>query len=283
VPHKQAWGVDLVLYLLFKGVSTGAMFLSALFWLLGDRSSFTGVVGPAISAVFAMATAFVLVIDLERPERFLLILTRPNWKSWLARGAFLLLAHSGIASLWMLLYLVGWSASLAALAPFAMAAAFAATAYTGFLFAQGLARDLWQGPHGTIDLLAQAAAEGAAAMLVTGFFTDAPSSTLRVLALTMAYAAMGHLMILLLEHVFTPSPTVHHHLAVRAIRRGPYAALFWIGAIGLGCVAPLALVWLASASPLHPWLLGPAGALALIGGVVWEYIWVDAGQAVPNS
>ena len=41
-----------------------------------------------------------------------------------------------------------------------------ATGYTGFLFAQGLARDLWQGPHATIDLLAQAIAEGAASLLL---------------------------------------------------------------------------------------------------------------------
>ena len=40
-PHKQAWGVDLVLYLLFKGISTGAMFLVARCsgsWGIGRRS-----------------------------------------------------------------------------------------------------------------------------------------------------------------------------------------------------------------------------------------------------
>ena len=63
------------------------------FWLLGDRSPLVGFAGPFLSAVFAAATAVVLVIDLERPERFYYILTRPNWTSWMARGAFLLTAH----------------------------------------------------------------------------------------------------------------------------------------------------------------------------------------------
>ena len=283
VPHKKAWGFDLVLYLLFKGISTGAMFLSALLWMLGDTSAFTAVVGPMVSVLFAIATAIVLVADLERPERFLLILTRPNWSSWLARGAFLLTAHSAIASAWILLSLMGWVEPLAWLAPLALVASFAATAYTGFLFAQGLARDLWQGAHNTIDLLAQAAAEGSAALLVAGFINDASPRTMATLAMTLAISAGVHLLILLLEHVFTPSPTVNHELAVRAIRRGPYAQLFWLGAIGLGCLAPIALVSLAAANAFPTELTIPAALVALAGGFAWEYIWVEAGQSVPNS
>src|SRR5205085_744131 len=43
------------------------------------------------------------------------------------------------------------------------------TGYTGFLFAQGLARDLWQGWTSTIDLFAQAIVEGSAALLLVSF------------------------------------------------------------------------------------------------------------------
>ena len=283
VPHRQAWGFDLVLYLLFKGISTGSMFLSALLWLLGDRSALVGVAGPIVSVIFAVATSIVLVIDLERPERFYYILTRPNWSSWLARGAFLLMGHSTIAGLWVLLYWLGWTNLLLWLAPLAMAAAFGATIYTGFLFAQGLARDLWQGPHNTIDLMAQAVAEGSAAMLLVSAIVGAPAGTTRVLALTMAFAALAHLGILLLENVLTPSATLGHELAVRAIRRGAYSRLFWIGAVGVGCLAPLALVSIASASAFYLTLTIPAAAFALAGGFAWEYIWVDAGQSVPNS
>ena len=258
MPHRQAWGFDLVLYLLFKGISTGAMFLSALLWFLGDRSALVGVGGPILSVLFAAATAVVLVIDLERPERFLYILTRPNWSSWLARGAFLITAHSGIASMWVLCYWMGWTTMLSWLAPVAMAAAVAATGYTGLLFAQGLARDLWQGPHATLDLLAQAAAEGSAAMLLAGAALGAEPHTTGTLAMTLGLASLVHLGILLLEHVLTPSATLGHELAVRAIRRGAYARLFWIGAIGFGGLAPIAIVWLASAAayPANPRRLG---------------------------
>jgi Fe-S-cluster-containing dehydrogenase component/formate-dependent nitrite reductase membrane component NrfD len=283
VPHRQAWGIDLVVYLLAKGVSTGAMFLSALLWLLGDRSTLAGFAGPLVSLVFAAITAIVLVVDLERPERFLYILTRPNWSSWLARGAFLLTAHAGVVTLWVASWLLGWTPALVWIAPIAMAAAFAATIYTGFLFAQGLARDLWQGPHGTIDLIAQAAAEGSAAMLLAAVVSPPAAATVRALALTLAFASVAHLLFLVLEHLLTPSPTRHHELAVRAIRRGPYRRQFWIGALGLGGVAPVAIVAIALAAGLPLALLAAAALTALAGSLAWEHIWVDAGQSVPNS
>jgi Fe-S-cluster-containing dehydrogenase component/formate-dependent nitrite reductase membrane component NrfD len=283
VPHKQAWGFDLVLYLLFKGISTGAMLLSALLWLMGDRTPLSGLIGPIVSVLFAVATAGALVADLERPSRFHYILMRPNWSSWLARGAFILTGHSAIASLWVLLYWIGWTGALAWLAPLAIVTAVAATGYTGLLFAQARARDLWQGPHATVDLLAQAVIEGSAAMLLAGAALGAEPQTVRALATSLGLASVAHLSILLLEHVLMPSPTLGHELAVHAIRRGVYARLFWVGAIGLGGAAPIALVWLASALAFSPVPAVSAALVALAGGFAWEYIWVQAGQGVPNS
>jgi Fe-S-cluster-containing dehydrogenase component/formate-dependent nitrite reductase membrane component NrfD len=283
VPHAKAWGFDLVLYLLTKGVSTGAMMLSALFWLLGDRTPLVGLAGPIVSVAFATFTAVLLIVDLERPERFLYILTRPNWTSWLARGAFLLIGHSTIAGFWVVLYLIGATDALTWLAPVAFLAALAATAYTGLLFAQGLARDLWQGPHQTVDLVVQAFAEGSAAMLLAAVLAGAPAETLRALGLTLAIASAVHLAILVLEHLLTPSPTVHHELAVRAVRHGGFRYLFWFGALGLGGVLPVLLVWLAGMAGFHLVLLVPAALVALAGSLAWEYVWVEAGQCVPNS
>jgi len=282
-PHKKAWGIDLVLYLLAKGVSTGAMFLSAWLWLSGDRTPLAGFVGPLVAAIFAAATAAVLVIDLERPERFFYILTRPNWKSWMARGAFILTGHGAISGVWVLLYLAGFKTALTFLAPLALVVALAATAYTGLLFAQGLARDLWQGPHATLDLIAQAAIEGSAAMLLVATISGGTDATIAELGWTMAIGALVHLTILVLENLLTPSATLNHELAVRAIRLGPYRHLFWIGALGLGGVAPVLLVSLAAASGGSLAILAAGAVTALAGGLAWEYIWVEAGQAVPNS
>ncbi len=282
-PHQKAWGLDLVLYLLTKGMSTGALFLGAIFWLLGDRSAFTGLAAPLISAVFSGLTAAVLVWDLERPERFYYILTRPNWTSWMARGAFILTAHGAIAGAWVLAWLVGPPMLITILAVLALPVALAATAYTGLLFAQGLARDLWQGPHATIDLIAQAAAEGSAALLIAALFVDVDPAVLRALGWTLAGATMLHLVILVTENLLAPSPTLHHKLAVRAIREGAYRKLFWGGALGLGGVAPLVLFAIAALSGFPLPVLVPMALVTLAGSLAWEYIWVEAGQCVPIS
>jgi Fe-S-cluster-containing dehydrogenase component/formate-dependent nitrite reductase membrane component NrfD len=283
IPHRKAWGMDLVMYLLTKGVSTGALMISAMLWLSGDRSALVGFAGPFVSFLFSILTAIVLVLDLERPERFLLILTRPNWTSWMARGAFILMAHGALATTWLMVYAFGPPAAVDLVALLALPVALAATGYTGLLFAQGLARDLWQGPHATIDLVVQAIAYGASAMLIVGAIIPGGDHTVRTLALTLCWSAFAHLVLISVENIFAPSATVHHELAVRAIRYGFYRRLFWVGALGVGGLAPMIGVWLSSLFGFSLVLLIPTALFAIAGGLAWEYIWVEAGQAVPNS
>ena len=277
-PHVKPWGLDMALYLLTKGIATGAMLLSALLWWLGDHSALTRIAGPAISLIFIIATAVLLIVDLERPERFLYILIRPNMKSWMVWGAYFLTAHGAVSALWLG---AGWfdiGALLGALVWPAIVVSILATCYTGFLFAQGLARDLWQGPQATFDLLAQAIAEGAAALLLASTFAGSVSAPL--LATTLAGAMVVHLGFIAFENLLMPSPTRHHHLAVGAIRRGPFAPLFWGVAIAAGGVVPAALA--AAAGDSMP-IAAAAAVLALAGSFAWEYIWVEAGQSVPLS
>jgi hypothetical protein len=88
-PHATPWGLDMAIYLLTKGIATGTLLVSLLLPLIsGDRSPLTMIAGPAISLVFLILTAVVLVADLERPERFYYILLRPNWRSWMVWGAY---------------------------------------------------------------------------------------------------------------------------------------------------------------------------------------------------
>jgi len=279
IPHVKPWGIDMALYLLTKGIATGAMLIGAVLWLLGDRSSLSSIVAPAISVVFITITAVVLIVDLERPERFHYILFRPNWRSWMVWGAYFLTAHGAISAIWLAAGWFGWEAALKALAVPAIVVSILATCYTGLLFAQGLARDLWQGPHAAIDLLMQAIAEGAAALILAGLTLRQPGAA--TLGWTLAGALGAHVALIVLENVLTPSATRHHELAVDAIRRGPFARLFWGGAIACATIgvlsAPLAAIG------QHGPALAIAALLALAGSFAWEYVWVEAGQSVPLS
>jgi formate-dependent nitrite reductase membrane component NrfD len=283
VPHAQAWGLDMALYLLTKGIATGAMLLAAILWMAGERGAVVQIAAPIVSLIFSVITAIVLIVDLERPERFYYILIRPNWRSWMAWGAYFLTAHGAISTLWLGAALIGQPALITWLAVPALIVALAATSYTGFLFAQGLARDLWQGPYAAIDLIAQAIVEAAALLLlVAPFVADAGQAT-RMLTIALFGALAIHLVFLVFENLLTASPTRHHELAVRAIRRGPYARMFWGVALGLGGIVPLALLAFGLAGPVPAPVLVTASLLSLAGAFAWEYVWVDAGQCVPIS
>jgi formate-dependent nitrite reductase membrane component NrfD len=280
-PHVKPWGFDMVLYLLTKGIGTGAMLVTAILWLLGDRSALTRLAGPAISLVFISATAAILVADLERPERFYYVLVRPNWRSWMVWGAYFLTAQGAIVASWIGAPWFGFTSVQHALVWPAIVVSILATSYTGFLFAQGLARDLWQGPHAALDLLAQAIAEGGAAVLLASALAGGGASD-RALTVLLLAALIVHLTFIMFENLLTPSATRHHALAVHAIRRGPFARLFWGGAIVGGGVVPL--VVLAMAVLDAPSSVAPLGAILGLGGsFAWEYIWVEAGQSVPLS
>ena len=282
VPHGKPWGVDMVLYLFMKAVSTGAMLLGAVLWLLGYDGPLVTIAAPAISTVFIGLTSAVLVIDLERPERFYYILTRSNWRSWLVWGSWFLAGHGTISGLWLIAGWFGWTAVLTFLAWPAIVLAVLATAYTGFLFAQGLARDLWQGPHAAIDLIAQSGAAGAASLLLATLVVRDGAAARPLLGWILAAALLLHVLILLFENVLSPSPTRHHELAVQTIRRGAYAPLFWGIAIAGGGLLPLAaIVAMGPSAPVAVTMA--ASVLALAGGAAWEYIWVEAGQSVPLS
>ena len=281
-PHAKPWGIDMVLYLLFKAISTGAMIVAALLWWLGMDGPLVTFAAPVLSIVFVTLTAVVLIIDLERPERFYYILTRSNFRSWMVWGAYFLTGHGLLSLGWLAAGWFGMSAVLDALLVPVVIVSILATSYTGFLFAQGLGRDLWQGPSAAVDLIAQSAAAGSASLLITSLLVRTDSDTTAFLGSTLAMSVVAHLVILLFEHVFAPSPTRHHELATHTILKGAYSRLFWGVAIIGGGVLP-ALMLLALGATFSPAMTAVAALLALAGGAAWEYIWVEAGQSVPLS
>jgi Fe-S-cluster-containing dehydrogenase component/formate-dependent nitrite reductase membrane component NrfD len=271
-PHAQPWGLDMAVYLLTKGIATGSMLASALLWLLGTDTALTRFAGPALSLLFLLITTGVLIADLERPERFYFMLVRPNWRSWMVWGTYFLIAHGALTALWIA---GGWFRSAEALRLLAapvIVSSILATCYTGLLFAQGLARDLWQGPQSTVDLLAQALAEGAAALLLAGYAIGTPLPA--ALEWLLVGGLGAHIVIIGVEHLAARPASRHRELAVATIVRGAFAPLFWGGAVTCVLLAIGSVV-------MHVTPLG--AALGLAGTFAWEYVWVGAGQSVPLS
>jgi hypothetical protein len=83
-------------------------------------------------------------MDLDRPERFLYVLLRPNWSSWLVKGAYLLLGYGLVLTLHLAVLLLDgpWIYHVG-LAVFGIPLAWMSGIYTGFLLRQGKGRTEW--------------------------------------------------------------------------------------------------------------------------------------------
>jgi Fe-S-cluster-containing dehydrogenase component/Ni/Fe-hydrogenase subunit HybB-like protein len=283
VPHEKPWGVDMVLYLLTKAVSTGVMLVASVLWLMNVRDPLLSDGAPMLSLVFVAATALVLVLDLERPERFYYILTKSNWRSWLVWGAWFLTLHGALSAAWLGAGWLGWSRALTLLSPPVLVTSILATSYTGFLFAQGRGRDLWQGHYAAVDLIAQSGIAGSSVLLLCSALGFGAGATVTVLIGVLSVSLAAHVLILVSENLLLSSPTRHHALAIASIRRGPYAPLFWGLALAAGGLLPLAILMAGAATGSIGGLTIAAALLALAGSTAWEYIWVEAGQSVPLS
>jgi len=286
--HKIPWHWPVPAYLVTKGIGTGIFLLLAMIFGLGlaPFDPLTAVVGGMISTVFMLATTALLVIDLERPERFLYILLRPQWRSWLTRGAIFLMGFSTIGGLWTTVELAAFAGFLdPALAesarpyllwsgvPFAVGGAI----YTAFLFGQAEGRDLWQSPLLPLHLLIQATMAGAGALLVAGFFIDLGVMESMVVW-TFAIAVGLDLFVTLVGEFGMPHASEVAARAAHEISHGRYKNQFWYGAIVVGHLVPLALV-IGGGSLL----LAVAGAAALAGLWFFEHAFVMAPQEIPNS
>ncbi len=264
VPHKAPWDWRVSLYTWTKGVAAGVYLVAAvlaLAGLLAWESDVWRFAVPVLAGAFLAATGGILIADLEHPKRFWMIFTRPQWRSWLTRGAFVIGAYSAVLALHLFAGVLGSSAPQRWLAAAGIPLAALTAVYTGYLFAQAKARDLWQSPLLPPHLLVQAALVGSAVLLLLGEAGEA-------LRWTLAAAALAHVVFTLGEITLT-HPTAHAHLAVRELTRGRYATPFWAGLV------------LAAAAIAAPWAGAAVVAPALVGLLLHEHAYVQSGQAVP--
>ncbi len=320
--HKVPWHWPVPAYLVTKAIGSGVFMLLALLFGLGivpfDRT--LALAGTFVSLVFIGITTALLVLDLERPERFLKILTRPQWASWLTRGAFILIGFTVVAGLWFLveggvgLGVVSESAARTVRPLFlwgGVVLAVLSAIYTAFLFGQAEGRDLWQSPLLPVHLLVQAGMAGGVTLAVLAMVVDpAPATDSVVVAAAgiAVFCLLADLFMMIVGEFGIPHASESAARAAHAIRHGRYR-WHWKTAVWVGHVLPLAglilyvlvgmhigsaLAWIAGeTSPQFDLgfllalmgivLLTSAPITILIGLYLYEYAYVMAPQEVPNS
>ncbi len=306
--HKVPWHWQVPAYLVTKGIGAGVfMMMTLLLWLgILPFEPPLVIVGNFLSLVFIGITTVLLVADLEKPGRFLTILTRPQWNSWLTRGAFILIGFTIVSGLWLLVEF-GFQAGVFApsivqllrlpLMAIGFVLAVLTAIYTAFLFGQAEGRDLWQSTLLPGHLIVQSLMLGSAGWLAVGAVASqgaaadtmpgaVSSPWVAFLVATLAVTLLVDLVITLLGEFGMPHASETAARASHEITRGKYARHFWGGSVLAGHLLPLIWLWLAwpaiqsgSGTASLVWV----GLLVAIGLYLYEHAFVMAPQEVPNS
>jgi Fe-S-cluster-containing dehydrogenase component/formate-dependent nitrite reductase membrane component NrfD len=279
VSHARPWGWQVPAYCWTKGIGSGALAVPALAMLFGqlDANRLRDIVLSTIALLFTALTTVLLVGDLEHKKRFLRVVFMPQSKSWLARGAFILIAYSGlVGAFWLGSVMKLASVTTMLLWP-TVIVGFLAAVYTAFLFGQCEGRDLWQTPLLGVHLIVQALMCGAAVLALLPASLAGSAQTQEVAKVALATTLMSHLLIVAAEFMM-PHSTANSAYAARLITHGPFKVWFWAGSIVAGGILPLCLLLV----PLN-FSQSIAAVLSLTGLLIFEWCFVMAGQSVPNS
>lgn len=282
VEHPPPWGWKVSSYFLSKGIAAGAMMLAALLLVLGAHGSGLADVVPGVLSLLGIAvTCAFLVWDLKQPRRFYYLFTKPQWRSWLTRGAQAINVAAALAFVFTIAAILGWNGVRDDLRwPLIPAGALLA-GYTAFLFNQCEGRDLWQSPLLLPHTIINALIAGAGALGIAATAVHAPATLSRALAWTIVLGVAASTGVIALD-TFGRHPTRQAERAARNLYRDRFAKRFWLGGVLVGLLAPAAFgaAFLVAGGAA---LLAVAGACALTGLWFYEDAWVRAGQSVPLS
>ncbi len=282
--HPVAWGWRVAAYLWTKGVAAGALIVAAVGILLGLARVGPIAAGPGVAVVGTALTGALLVWDLKRPERFYFLLTRANQGSWLVRGGYCLMALAAVSGVWVIGQLVGVDARVfdVTMAVLAIPAGLMGAGYTAWLFGQAEGRDLWQSELLLPHLVTQAfmAGAGMVALLTCWSAADPGPAALAARVLVVATAVQAVIGVVELTR---PHRSRNAAQAAAILVRGRYARLYWVGCVGLSLVVvALGLVgWAGGSSSQVSTAVG--GLVAQVAVLLFEALYVRAGQEVPLS
>ncbi|MEC7532777.1 MAG: 4Fe-4S dicluster domain-containing protein [Candidatus Thermoplasmatota archaeon] len=137
------WGWEVSAYIWTKGIAAGTYVVAMLAMLLGmvEMSDQLWAMTLGVGISFLALTGLLLVIDLDRPERFLYVMLRPNWDSWLVKGAYVLSGYGGVLALSTAVLILDLDRSLLSyLAIAGVPLALMTGVYTAWLLGQAKAR-----------------------------------------------------------------------------------------------------------------------------------------------
>src|SRR3989339_2107152 len=277
------WGWIITMNMWAKSIGTGIIFLG--FYLLKKHPEQTGFIRfpvVAVSIVFIHIFLFFTVIDLHQMFRFWHIFFYPHLTSAITIGAWMATGFVGLLfGMAYAIYLKKDEALYDKLLGWTVLLAVPVTLYTAGLMAQSTARELWQMPTESAQMILAALLAGSATMILLGgnkLSEEAKNS----LGVVLGLSALMAFIIYMAEYIFGPMKAEEVAAVLDYVKGdGPYAVMFWIGQ-WMTYLLPMLLIVLSRASKSES-ILKLAAILALVGLAIVKHVWLMIPQLLPMS
>ena len=266
-----------------KSIGTGVIFM--LFLLIKRYPNEVGNLRfptVVVSIIFIHIFLLFTLADLHQPLRMWHIFFYPSGSSAITIGAWMATAFVGLLFLLAYLSFVKKdNEKFDKVFTWVVALAIPVTLYTAALMSQCTARELWQMPTESAQMIFAALLSGSAFMILLGgnkLDFEAKKSLSNILALS----AFMSFILYMSEYVFGPMKAEEVAAVLEYIKGdGPYTVMFWLGQ-WMAYLLPMLLIVLSRASKSAS-ILKLAAILALVGLWLVKHVWLMIPQLLPMS
>jgi protein NrfD len=276
------WGWIITMNMWAKSIGTGIIFIA--FYLLKKYPNEAGYLRfptAVVAFVFIHIFLFFTVIDLHQMFRFWHIFFHPHFTSAITVGAWMATAFVGLlVGLLYASFIKKDSALFDKILLITVVLAVPVTLYTAGLMAQSTARELWQMPTESAQMILAATLSGSALMLLIG--GKLPYEAKRDVGVILGLSALAAFILYMSEIVFGPMKAEEVAATLEFIKgHGEYTTMFWVGQ-ALAYIAPMVLVVLSVANRSES-LLKLAAVSALVGLWIAKHVWLVIPQLLNMS
>lgn len=266
-----------------KSIGTGVIFM--LFLLLRKHPEQAGSLRfstTVVSLIFIHIFLLFTLADLHQPFRMWHIFFYPHVTSAITVGAWMATAFVGLLFLLAFLaFIKKDNAAFDKTLVWVTILAIPVTLYTAGLMAQCTARELWQMPTESAQMMLAALLAGSATMILLGgskLNYEAKST----LGIVLGLSALFGFILYMAEYIFGPMKAEEVAAVLEYIKGdGPYTVMFWVGQ-WMTFLLPMLLIVL-SRSVKSENLLKLAALLALAGLWIVKHVWLMIPQLLPMS
>ncbi|MDD3442450.1 MAG: polysulfide reductase NrfD [Sulfurimonas denitrificans] len=265
-----------------KSIGTGVIFMLFMLLRMHPESAknlrfSTTVVAFVFINIFLLFT----LADLHQPFRMWHIFVYSHWTSAIAIGSVMASMYLGLLTLLGFLAFKKNDVLFDKVLLWTTILAIPVTLYTASLMAQCTARELWQMPAESAQMILAALLAGSATMLLLGG-NKLSSEAKNSLGVVLGLSALMAFIIYMSEYIFGPMKAEEIAATIDYVKgNGEYAVMFWLGQ-WMTFILPMLLIVLSRASKSDA-ILKLAAILALVGLAIVKHVWLMIPQLLPMS